>query len=258
MIRHGWLSGLQTPSANTSSAKNGMKCSFLDYFHFCWWSGLVDELDSSNPICHPSPAKKMKCSFLDYKLLMISRTGLNGLESHLPPLSSQNDEMPIFVLCWTSNNQPGCSMDSNPIHYPSPAKIMKCLFLHYIQLLMISWAGQWTWIPICHLSPAKKMKCSFLDYVQLLMISWAGQWIWTLSNLLKKWNAHFWIMFNFWWSAWLVNGFEPCPPPLSSQKNEMLIFGLHSTSDDQYGWSMDLNPVHQLSPAKKMKCSFLD
>ena len=74
----------------------------------------------------------------------------------------------------------------------------------------------------------------------------------------KKWNVHFWITFNFWWLAWLVDVLEPHLPPLSSQKNEMLIFGLRSTSDDWPGWSMDLSPVCHLSAAKKMKCSFLD
>ena len=82
--------------------------------------------------------------------------------------------------------------------------------------------------PVCHHSPTKKMKCSFLDYVQLLMIGWAGQWTRTLST------------------------------PLSSQKGEMLIFGLCSASDNRPGWSMDSNPICHLSPAKKMKCSFLD
>ena len=57
--------------------------------------------------------------------------------------------------------------------------------------------------------------------------------------------------------ARLVNGLKPCPPPLSSQKNEILFFGLRSTSDDQLGWVMDSNPIHCPSPAKKMKCSFL-
>ena len=66
-----------------------------------------------------------------------------------------------------------------------------------------------------------------------------------------KWNAHFWITFNFWWLARLVNELEPHPPPLSSQKYEMLIFGLRSTSDDQPGWLMDSNPICHPSPAKK-------
>ena len=148
--------------------------------------------------------------------------------------------------------------------------------------------------PICHPSPAKKMKCSFLDYIQLLMNGRAGRWTQTLSTTPvqpKKWNAHFWIMFNIWWLVGLVNGLEPHLPPLSSQKNKMLIFalrstsddwlrwsmdsnpichpspakkkkllifGLHSTSDDRLGWSMDLNPICHPSPAKKIKCSFFD
>ena len=253
-----------------------------------------------NPICHPSPAKKMKCFFLDYvQLLMIgwaawltwtpSTTPLHpktwnaclcitfnfwwlaglvdGLKPHPPPLSSQKREMLIFGLHSTSDNQPGWSMDSNPIHHPSPAKNVKCSFLDYIQLLIISRAGQWTrtpsttplhpktwnaclcitfniWCwpdwsmdsnPIHHPSPAQKMKCSFLDYVQLLIIGTAGWWTQTPSASPlqpKKWNATFWITFNFWWSAWLVDGLEPHLPALCSQKNEMLLFGLRSTSDD--------------------------
>ena len=117
------------------------------------------------------------------------------LDPHPPPFSSQKNEMLIFGLRSTSDDRPGWSMDSNPIHYPSPAK---------------------------------KIKCSFLDYVQLLMISWAGRWTQT-----------------------------PPATPLQP-KNKILIFGLHSTYDDQPGWSMDSNPIHYPSPAKKIKCSFLD
>ena len=209
-----------------------------------------------------------------------------------PPKSSKI-KMFVFGLHSTSHDRPIWSMDLNPICHPSPANKMKCSFLDYIQLLMICQAGQWTWTPsatplqpkkwnahfwimsnswwlaglvldsnpICHPSPAKKMKCSFLDYIQLLMICQAGQWTWTPSATPlqpKKWNAHFWITFNSWWLAGLVDGLEPHLPPLSSQKNEMLIFGLHSTSDDRPGWSMDSNPICHPSPAKKMKCSFLD
>ena len=208
--------------------------------------------------------------------------------AHLPPLSSQKNKMLIFGLCSTSDDRPGWLLDSSPVHHPSPAKKIKCSFLDYIQLLMVSWAAQcatplqpknkmlvfglystsddrpgWSMDsnPICHPSPAKKMKCSFLDYVQLLMIGQAGRWTQTPSTTPlqpKKWNARFWITFNFWWLAGLVNGLEPHLPPLSCQKNEMPIFGLHSTSDDRLGWSMDLNPIHHPFPAKKMKCSFLD
>ena len=151
-----------------------------------------------------------------------------GHASHLPPLSSQKNEMFIFGLCLMSNDQLGWSIDSNPIGHPSPAKKMKCSFFHYIQHLMIGQAGQWTQIPSA--TPLQP----------------------------KKWNAHFWITFKFWWSAGLVDGLEYHLPPLSSQKNEMLIFGLRLTSDDWLGWSIDSNPICHPSPAKKMKCSFLD
>ena len=140
----------------------------------------------SNPIHHPSPAKEMKCLFLDYIQLLMLAGLVNGLEPHLPPLPSQKNEMLIFGLRSTSDDQQGWLMDSNPICHPSPAKKLKCSFLNYIQILMIDRAGRWTWIP----------------------------------------------------SA------TPVQP-----KNEMLIFGLCWTSDDQLGWSMDSNPICHPSPA---------
>ena len=147
-------------------------------------------------------------------------------------------------------------MDSNPICQTSSAKIMKCSFLDYVQLLMIGQAGQWTQTPSA-ISAAKIMKCSFLDYIQLLMISRAGQW--TRTHLQPKNEM---LIFGLHSTSddqpGLVNGLKPHLPPLSSQKNEMLIFGLRSTSDDWLGWSMDSNPIHHRSPAKKMKCLFLD
>ena len=153
----------------------------------------------------------------------------NGLKPHLPPLSRQKNKMLVFGLCSTSDDWPCWSIDFNPVCLPSPVKKMKCLFSDYVQLLMIGQAGQWTWTPSA--TPLQP----------------------------KKLNATFWIMFNFWWSAGLVNGLEPHLPPLSSQKkNKMLVFGLCSTFDDQPGWSMDSNPLCHPSPAKKIKCSFLD
>ena len=105
-----------------------------------------------------------------------------GHASHLPPLSSQKNEMFIFGLCLMSNDQLGWSIDSNPNGHPSPAKKIKWLIfrLHSTSddqpgLLMDS-------NPILHPSPAKKMKCSFLDDVQLLMIGWAGRWTQTPST----------------------------------------------------------------------------
>ena len=146
---------------------------------------------------------------------------VNGLETRLPPLSSQKNKMLVFGLHSTSDDRLGWSMDSNPIHHLSPVKKIKCLFLDYIQLLMIGQAGWWTRTPSA--TPPQP----------------------------KKLNACFWITFNFWWSAGMINELKPHLPPLSSQKNKMLIFGLHSTSDDRPGWSMDSNPVHHPSPVKK-------
>ena len=161
-------------------------------FNFWWSAGLVDEL-----------------------------------ESHLPPLSSHKNEVHIFGLGSTSDDWPGWSMDSNPICHPSPNKKMKCLFLDYVKVQIISRAGRWTQSP-------------------------------STTPEAKKWNANFCITFNFWWLAGLVDELESHLPPLSSQKNEMLVFGLCSTSDDWPGWSMDSNPICYPSPAKKIKCLFLD
>ena len=241
----------------------------------------------SNHMCHLSPGIKWNAYFwITFNFWWLA-VMVDGLKPHAPPLSNQKNEMLIFGLHSTSDDQLGWSMDSNPIRHPSPARKMKCLFLDYFQFLVISQAGQWTQTPsTCLLKPKKKwnahfwitftfwwsarlvdglkphlpplsrhkIKCSFLHYIQLVMIGRAGQWTQTPSATLpqpKKWNAHFCIMFNFWWSAGLVDGLKPHPLPFSSQNNEMLIFVLHSTSDDWPGWSLDLNPIHLLSQAKK-------
>ena len=198
--------------------------------------------------------------------------------------------MLIFGLCSTSDDWPGWLMDSNPICHPSPAKKMKCSFLDYVQLLMIGRAGRWTQTPSTtplqqkmkcsfldyktsddwpgwfglkpHLPPlsSQKMKCSFLDYVQLLMIGQAGQWTQTPSTTpLQPKNEM--LIFGLCSTSDDQPGWSMDSNPihhLSSQKNEMLIFGLRSTSDDWPGWLMDSNPICHPSPAKKMKCSFLD
>ena len=178
------------------------------------------------PSTTPLQPKKWNAHFwITFDFWWLARL-VDRLEPHLPPLSSQKNEMLIFGLSSTSDDWLGWSIDSNPICHPSPAKNMKCSFLDYIQLLMIDQAGRWTQNPSA--TPLQP----------------------------KKWNVHFWITFNFWCLAGLVNGLKPHPPSLSSQKNEMLIFGLHSTSDDWLGRSMDMNSIHHPSAAKKMKCSF--
>ena len=277
-----------------------------------------------NPICHPSSDKKMKCSFLDYvQRLMIGWAGhwtrtpsatplqpkkwnacfwimfnfwwlarlAEGLQPHLSPLSNQKNEMLVFVLWSTSDDQPGLLMNLNTICHPSPAKIMKCSFLDYVQLLMIGRAGQWTRTPsviplqtkkwyahFCitfkfwslaglvnglepHLQPLSSQKSEMLIFgLRSTSDDWPG---WSMdSNPIChlspgiKWSAHFCIMFNLWWSTRLVNGLKPHLPPLSTQKKEMLIFGLCWTSDSWLGWPMDSNPIHDLSPAKEWNAHF--
>ena len=141
-----------------------------------------------------------------------------GRASHLPPLSSQQNEMLIFGLLSMSNDQLGWSIDSNPIDHPSPAKKWNA---HFSITFNIWWLARLVNGLKSHLPPLSSQKNEMLI---------------------------FWITFEFWWSAGLVDGLEHHLPPLSSQKNEMLIFGLHSTSDDQPGWLMDLNPICHPSP----------
>ena len=152
---------------------------------------------------------------------------VDGLQPHLPPLSSQKNKMLVFGLHSTSDDRLRWSMDSNPIHHPSPAK---------------------------------KIKSSFLDYVQLLIIGRAGRWIQThLPPLSSQKNKM--LIFGLHSTSddrpgWSMDSNPICHT--SPVKKKMLIFGLHSTSDDRLGWSMDSNPVCHPSPAKQIKCSFLD
>ena len=271
------------------SPANKMKCSFLDYVHFWWSARLVDGLKPHLPplssqknemlifwLCSllmisqagqwtqtPSttplqPKKKMKCSFLDYvQLLIIGQAGWWTRTSSTTPLTQKN-EMLIFGLCSSSDVWLSCLIVLNPIHHPSPAKNIKCLFLYNIQHLMLARLvnGHKP-----HLPPlfSQKMKCSFLDYVQLLMIGCAGQWTQTPSSTSlqpKKWNAHFCIMFNFWcWPDWSMDS-NPIHHPSPAKKNEMLVFRLGSLLmiclADWWTWTPSATGP---SPTKKMKCS---
>ena len=96
--------------------------------------------------------------------------------------------------------------------------------------------------PLSH----RKIKCLFLDYIQLLMI---GRAIWAKKcwPKHKKWKRPprslknkmfvFWIMFNFWWSAeWseqitLTEAQKNEKSPPSHWKIKCLF--LDSTSDDR-------------------------
>ena len=278
-----------TPSTTLPSQK--MKFSFLGYVHLLMISQAVRW--TQTPSASPLQPIKWNAHFCITFIFWWSAGLVNGLEPHPPPVSCQKNEMLIFWLCSTSDDWLGWSMDSNPIHHPSPPKKMKCSFLDYIQLLMIGRAGQWTETPSAtslqpktwnatfwitfnfwwsaglvnglkpHLPPLSSQKSDMLIFVlhSTSDVGQTGQWTWTSSTTPlqpKKWNAHFWITLNFWWSAGLVNGLEPHPPPVSSQKNEMLIFWLCSTSDvGQTGQWTQTPSTTPLQP-KKMKCSFLD
>ena len=244
----------------------------------------------SNPIRHPLQPKKWNACFGYVQLLMISQAGrrtptpsvtplqpkkwnacfcimvnfwwsaglVDELESHLPPLSSQKNEMLVFGLHSTSDDWPGWSMDSNPICHPSPNKKW---YAHFCITFKFWWLAGLVNGLKPHLQPLSRQKSEMLIFgLRSTCDDWPG---WSMdSNPIChlspgiKWNAHFCIMFNLWWSARLVNGLKPHLPPLSSQKNEMLIFGLCWTSDSWLGWPMDSNPIHDLSPAKEWNACF--
>ena len=226
-----WLAGLVNglePHLQALSNQK-MKCSFLDYVQLL----MISQAGRwTRTTCATLSRHKMKCLFLDYIQLLIGCDGRTQTPC-ATPLQPKKWNVSFLDLHSTSDDQPGWSMDSNPICHPSPARKMKCLFLDYFQFLVISQADQWTQTPsTCPLKPKKwnahfwitftfwwsaglvdglkphlpplsrhKIKCSFLHYVQLVMIAWAGQWTQTPSATPlqpKKWNANFWIMFNFW------------------------------------------------------------
>ena len=167
------------------SPANKMKCFFLDYVHYWWSARLVNGLKT--PSATPLQPKKWNAHFwIMFNFWWLAGL-VDGLEPHPPPLSTQKNEMLIFGLCSTSDDWLSCSIDLNPIHHPSPPKNMKCLSLYNIQHLMLARLVKGL---KAHLPP----------------------------SLAKKWNVHFWIMFNFWWLAGLVDALKPHPPPLSSPK----------------------------------------
>ena len=108
----------------------------------------------------------------------------NAKNQKRPPKSSKN-KMFIFGLCSTSDDQPSdpskktLTKTQETKKGPLSHQKIKCSFLDYIQLLMISQAIRAKNIdrkckknkkgPLSH----QKIKCSFLDYVQLLMIGQA-------------------------------------------------------------------------------------
>ena len=250
----GWWT--QTPSA-TPLQPIKWNASFWIMFTSDDWPGWLRD---SNPICHLFPAKKMKCSLLDYVHFGWSARLVNGLKPHPPPLSSQKKWNAhfwiMFNFWWSAGLVDGLKPHLPPLSYQKN----EILIFGLCPTSHVGQTGQWTQTPSTTPLQPIKWNASFLDYAQLLMIGQAGRWTQTPSTARlqpKKWNPRFCITLNFWWSAGLVNGLEPHLLPLSSQKNEILAFVLRSTSDDQPGLSMDLNPIHHLSPAKKWNAHIL-
>ena len=200
--------------------------------------------------------------------------------------------MLIFVLRSTSDDWRGWSINLNLIHYPSPAKKWNA---HFCITFNFWWLAGLVIGLKPHPPPVSSQEKWNAHFWIMFNFWWSDGLVDELESHLpplssqKKWNAHFWITFNFWWLAGLVNKLEPHPLPLSSQKmkcsfldyfqfqvisqagrwtqtpsttplqpkNEMLIFGLCSTSDDRPGWQKDCDPICHPSPTKKMKCLFL-
>ena len=167
----------------------------------------------------PPKSSKMKCSFLDYVqlLMIIQAIGVTKFDWNVKkgPLSHHKmkcsflDYVQLLMIIRVIGVT---KFDWNVKKGPPSHHKMKCSFLDYVQLLMIGWAIRamkvdWN-VAKCPLSH-RTMKCSFLGYIQLVMISWAiwAKKCWRKCKKMKK-----------------------APKSL---KNEMFIFGLCSTSDDQ-------------------------
>ena len=158
-----------------------------------------------------------------------------------PPKSLKNT-MSIFGLHSTSDDWPSdLSDERQPKHKknkkgPLSHQKIKCSFLDYIQLLMI---GQAIWVTNVNQNTKKTKKRPPKSSKNKMFIfglhSTSDDWPSNLSDehrlkckkmkksplVIKKWNAHFWIMFNFWWSAeWSEwqnwTKMQKRPPKLSS------------------------------------------
>ena len=200
----------------------------MGYVHLLMISQAV--LWTQTPSATPLQPIKWNAHFLIMFNFWWSAGLVNGLKPHLPSLSSQKNEMLLFVLHSTSDVGQTGQWTQTPSTSPLQPKKWNASFMDYTQLLMIGRAEWWTQTPSTTRLQPKKMKCSIFGLRSLLMICQADWWTWTSSAtflLPKKWNAQFSITFNFWWSAKLVN------------------------------WPKVHLPA-PLQPISKMKCSFFD
>ena len=107
---------------------------------------------------------------------------------------------------------------------------IKCLFLNYIELMMIGqaiwvtkvnwnfwimfnfwWSAEWSkWWMLTEMQEKMKKRPPKSLKNKMFWITfnfwWSAEWSeWQTSTkiqkikVIKKWNVHFWIMFNFWW-----------------------------------------------------------
>ena len=155
---------------------------------------------------------------------------VNGLRSHPPPFSSQKNEMLVFRLCSLLMMGQAGRWTQTPFATPLQPKIWNA---HFWITFNFWWLAGLVNGLRSHPPPFSSQKNEMLVFrlCSLLMMGQAGRWTQTpfATPLQPKiWNAHFWIMFNFWWLAGLVDGLRSHPPPLSSQKIEMLVFRLCS------------------------------
>ena len=225
-------------------------------FNFWWLAGLVNGLKP-----HPPFLCSQRNEMLIFVLCSTSndQPGLSVTWTASTTCLQPKNEMLIFQLCSTSDDWPGWSMDSNPIHHPSPAKKMKSSF--FITFNFWCWPD-WSMDlkPICHPSPAKKNEMLVFRLRSFLMICLADWWIWSPSATPlqpKRWNAQFLIMFNFWWSARLVDGLKPHLPPSPAKKMKCTF--LYYIQLLMLARLVDgLKPHPPPSPPQKMKCSFFD
>ena len=143
-----------------------IKCSFLDYVQLLMIGQAIQakNVDQTMKKQKSLPKlSKIKCSFLDYvQLLMIGQAiqaknidqkrppviGKQNVQKLLmkkdqnPPKSSKN-KMFIFGSCSTSDDQPSDLRSQNNIDRNTKKGLLnhqkiKCSFLDYVQLLMIS------------------------------------------------------------------------------------------------------------------------
>ena len=97
--------------------------------------------------------------------------------------------------------------------------------------------------------------------VMIGWVIWVMKFNWNVKKapeVIKKWKTHFYTTFNFWWLAkWSKQqkSTEMQKRSPKSSKNEMLVFGLRSTSGDQP--SNESRPKCDKSPPKSSKNEIL-